>query len=112
APLSVDFANDHMYVAGATTVDSFAVHGGSVDWLDGTADLRLANGSAPPAGSTAQVGAAGDTQLLVTLKADPDPGTVDVVALDRAGRVTGAAPTAVSAPQGALAPFGFATYED
>jgi hypothetical protein len=112
APLSVDFANDHMYVAGATTVDSFAVHGGSVDWLDGTADLRLANGGVPPAGSTAQVGAAGDTQLLVTLKADPDPGTVDVVALDRAGRVTGTAPTAVSAPQGALAPFGFATYED
>src|SRR6202035_4409120 len=27
APVSVDFGNDHMYVAGATTVDSFAMCG-------------------------------------------------------------------------------------
>jgi hypothetical protein len=87
------------------------VHGGSVDWLDGTADLRLAGGATPPAGSTAQVGALDASQLLVTLKTDPDPGTVDVVALD-AGRVTGSAPAAVSAPQGTLTPFGFATEED
>jgi hypothetical protein len=53
----------------------------------------------------------GDRQLLVTLKTDPDPGTVDIIALDR-GRVGGSAPTAVSAPGGALAPFGFATYPD
>ena len=52
-----------------------------------------------------------DKQLLVTLKTDPDPGTVDVVSLDD-GRVTGAIPTAVSAPQGTLAPFGFAVYRD
>ena len=26
APVSVDFGNDHMYVAGATTVDSFVMH--------------------------------------------------------------------------------------
>jgi hypothetical protein len=49
--------------------------------------------------------------LLVTLKTDPDPGTVDVIGLD-GGRVSGAAPTAVSAPDGTLAPFGFATYPD
>ena len=36
------------------------------------------------------------TQLLVTLKTDPEPGTVDVVALDR-GRVTGSSPIAVPA---------------
>jgi DNA-binding beta-propeller fold protein YncE len=107
APVSVDFANDHLYVAGATTVDSFAIHGGSVDWLDGTADLRLAGGGQPPAGSTAQVGALDDHQLLITLKADPDPGTVDVVSLER-GRVTENAPAAVSAPAGSLTPFGFA----
>ena len=111
APVSVDFGNDHLYVAGATTVDSFVLHGGSVDGLDGTADLSLAGGGAPPAGSTAQVGALDDTKLLVTLKADPDPGTVDVVTLDR-GRVTGAAPAAISAPQGTLTPFGFAVYDD
>ena len=27
APVSVDFGNDHLYVAGATTVDSFVLHG-------------------------------------------------------------------------------------
>jgi hypothetical protein len=110
APVSVDFGNDHMYVAGATTVDSFAMHGGSIQWLDGTADLRLATGVAPPAGSTAQVGVVGNTQLLVTLKADPDPGTVDVIALED-GRVIGTA-AAVSAPDGTLTPFGFAPYAD
>ena len=37
APLSVDFGNDHMYVAGATTIDSFVFEHDSVGWLDGTA---------------------------------------------------------------------------
>jgi hypothetical protein len=110
APLSVDFANDHMYVAGATTVDSFVVRGGSVQFLDGTASLSLAGGGLPPAGATAQVGAVSDKQLLVTIKTDPTPGTVDVVALDH-GRVTGT-PTAVSAPAGTLTPFGFTTFRD
>ena len=67
--------------------------------------------ASPPAGSTGQVGVARRRQLLVTLKADPDPGTVDVVSLDR-GRVTGSAPTAVVGADGSLAPFGFATYPD
>jgi len=111
APVSVDFGNDHLYVAGATTVDSFVLHQDSVQSLDGTTALELAGGGTPPAGSTGQVGVIGDGQLLVTLKTDPDPGTVDVIDLDR-GRVSGSAPTAVSAPSGALAPFGFATYPD
>jgi hypothetical protein len=110
APVSVDFGNHHMYVAGTNTVDSFALHD-DLAWLDGTAGLALAGGAIPPAGSTAQVGVIDEKQLLVTLKADPDPGTVDVVSLDR-GRVTGSAPTAVSAPEGTLAPFGFAVYKD
>ena len=110
-PVSADFGNDHLYVAGATTVDSFVLHENSVEGLDGTTDLALAGGGVPPAGSTAQVGVIGEKQLLVTLKADPDPGTVDIIALDR-GRVIGSAPTAVSAPDGSLTPFGFATYED
>lgn len=111
APVSVDFGNDHLYVAGATTVDSYLVRQHSVEWLDGTSDLALAGGGTPPAGSTAQVGVVGERQLLVTLKTDPDPGTVDIIALDR-GRVSGSAPTAVSAPDGTLTPFGFATYPD
>jgi hypothetical protein len=111
APVSIDFANDHMYVAGATTVDSFVIHHNNVEWLDGTASLELAAGGAPPAGSTAQVGAVDERRLLVTLKTDPDPGTVDVVPL-RDGAITGAAPVAVSAPAGTLTPFGFSVYPD
>ena len=111
APVSIDFANDHMYVAGATTVDSFVIRHNSVEWLDGTASLELATGGAPPAGSTAQVGAVDERRLLVTLKTDPDPGTVDVVRL-RDGAITGAAPVAVTAPAGTLTPFGFSVYPD
>jgi len=111
APVSVDFGNDHLYVAGATTVDSFVVHDDSVEWLDGTTELALAGGGIPAPGSTAQVGVISARQLLVTVKTDPDPGTVDVVALEQ-GRVARLAPTAVSAPQDTLAPFGFATYPD
>jgi hypothetical protein len=110
-PLSIDFGNDHMYVAGASTVDSFAIQGGRVEWLDGTTGLVLAGGAAPPDGSTSQVGAINDKQLLVTLKSDPDPGTVDVVTLED-GRIVGSVPDAVPAPAGSLAPFGFAVYPD
>jgi len=111
APVSVDFANDHMYVAGATTVDSFVIHRNNVDWLDGTASLELVGGGAPPNGSAAQVGAIDERRLLVTLKTDPDPGTVDVVRL-RDGAIVGAAPVAVGAPAGTLTPFGFSVYPD
>ncbi len=111
APVSVDFGNDHLYVAGATTVDSFVLRENSVEWLDGTTNLAVAGGGAPAAGETSQVGVISAEQLLVTIKTDPTPGTVDVVALHR-GRVTGVAPTAVSAPQGSLAPFGFSIYPD
>jgi hypothetical protein len=111
APVSIDFGNDHMYVAGATTVDSFAMNRNDVEWKDGTTSLELAGGGVPPAGSTAQAGVLSERQLLVTLKTDPDPGTVDIVAL-RDGAVTGAAPKAVSAPDGTLTPFGFVVNRD
>src|SRR5215831_13885019 len=111
APVSIDFGNDHMYVAGATTVDSFVLHENRVGGLDGTTSLELVGGTVPPGGSTAQVGVVDERQLLVTLKTDPTPGTVDVVALDH-GAVIGAAPTVVSAPTGTLTPFGFAVYPD
>ena len=112
APVSIDFGNEHMYVAGATTVDSFAVHDNNVDeWRDGTTFLELSGGGAPPSGSTAQVGVVDERHVLVTLKTDPDPGTVDVVSLDE-GAVTGGLPVAVSAPAGTLTPFGFSVYPD
>jgi hypothetical protein len=110
APVSVDFGNNHMYVAGATTVDSFVVHQNRVEWLDGTAWLELAGGGVPPDGSTAQVGVVNERRLLVTLKTDPDPGTVDIIRLSD-GAVNGAV-SAVSAPDGTLTPFGFSVYPD
>jgi hypothetical protein len=110
SPVSVDFGNDHMYVAGATTVDSFVMHQNNVEWLDGTTWLELAGGGVPPNGSTAQVGVLNDRRLLVTLKTDPDPGTVDILPLHD-GALTGAV-SAVSAPVGTLTPFGFSVYPD
>ena len=111
APVSVDFGHDHLYVAGTSTVDSFVVHGHRVEWMDGTTGLELAGGGVPPNGSTAQVGVLNERRLLVTLKTDPEPGTVDIVSL-RDGAITGAAPVAVSAPAGTLTPFGFSVYPD
>jgi hypothetical protein len=111
APVSVDFGNGHMYVAGAATIDSFVLNGVTVGELDGTTTLQLASGAVPPAGSTAQVGVVNDRELLVTLKDDPQPGTVDIVALDL-GAVAAQPPTAVSAPAGSLTPFGFSVYPD
>ena len=109
-PVSIDFANGHMYVAGASSVDSFVIHENHVGALDGTTGLVLSGGGIPPNGSTAQVGATDTRTLLVTLKTDPVPGTVDVISLN-GGAISGAA-TAVSAPSGTLTPFGFSVYPD
>jgi hypothetical protein len=111
APVSIDFGNGHMYVAGTATVDSFVMRGDHVGALDGTAPLALAGGGTPPDGSTAQVGVIDAGHLLVTLKTDPTPGTVDVVALEE-GVVTGETPDAVAAPSASLTPFGFSVYPD
>jgi hypothetical protein len=111
SPVSIDFGNGHMYVAGATSVDSFRVRDGVVEWMDGTTALELFGGGVPPPGSTAQVGVINESQLLVTLKTDPTPGTVDVVTLNN-GAIAGAVPNAVSAPGGSLTPFGFSVYPD
>jgi hypothetical protein len=111
SPVSIDFGNGHMYVAGATSIDSFRVREGFVEWMDGTTALELAGGGVPPPGSTAQVGVINHSQLLVTLKTDPTPGTVDVVTLND-GAIAGTAPKAVSAPTGSLTPFGFSVYPD
>jgi hypothetical protein len=109
-PVSVDFANGHMYVAGATSVDSFVVNGSHVGAMDGTTGLVLAGGGLPSNGSTAQVGAADSQTLIVTLKTDPIPGTVDVIPLMHGG-VSGIS-SPVSVPSGTLAPFGFSVYPD
>jgi len=109
-PVSVDFSNDHLYVAGDTTVDSFEIHGHHVGRLDGTTRLALAGGGVVNPGATAQIGVVSPESLLVTIKTDPIPGTVDVIRL-RDGAVFGTA-DAVSAPSGTLTPFGFSVYPD
>jgi len=108
-PVSIDFGNDHMYVAGDTNLDSFALNGNHVGHLDGTTPLVLASG-ALASGGTAQVGVADEHSVLVTIKTDPIPGTVDVIHLND-GAVSGAA-VAVTAPSGTLTPFGFSVYPD
>jgi hypothetical protein len=80
--------------------------------MDGSAALQLAGGGTPSDGSTAQVGVRDRRSILVTLKTDPDPGTVDVIWLDDDGAVRNVAPTAVSAPAGTLTPFGFSVFPD
>lgn len=110
SPVSVDFSNDHLYVAGDTTVDSFEIHGHHVGRLDGTTRLALAGGGVVNPGSTAQIGVVNPESLLVTIKTDPIPGTVDVIHLKN-GAVFGM-PDAVSAPSGTLTPFGFSVYPD
>ena len=110
SPVSITFSQNHLYVAEATQVESFLLssHGGVK--RDGGTHLVLVGGAVPPVGSTAQVGLVPHS-LLITLKTDPIPGTVDVVALNQAGAIIGAA-TPVSAPAGTLTPFGFSVLGD
>src|SRR3989442_9846269 len=76
APVSIDFGNDHMYVAGSTTIDSFEVRHDNVVGRDGSAALELAGGGPPPLGRTAPEGVRGKQSPLGTLKTRPLPGTL------------------------------------
>ena len=111
APVSIDFGNDHMDVAGATTVDSFAIT------TTPSASLTAPPGlSWPPVGrhqrgSTAQVGVINDRRLIVTRRLILIQAPSMWYGL-RGGAVSGAAPTAVSGPAGSLTPFRFAVYRD
>ncbi|AYV84802.1 MAG: hypothetical protein Hyperionvirus40_6 [Hyperionvirus sp.] len=107
SPVSIDFGFNHMYVAGVTTVDSFSLE---CFERDGTVQLVLEQGGGPGVGSTSQVGVV-KKELLVTLKNDPNPGTVDVITLRDDGSVSGKV-TPVLAPPGTRAPFGFNVFKD
>lgn len=107
APVSIDFGYDHMYVAGDTTVDSFSLDNFE---KDGTARLILIEGTIPNPGSTAQIGVLRD-KLLVTLKTDPNPGTINIIPLREDGSVSKKV-KAVGAPPNTLTPFGFNVMED
>ena len=72
APVSVDFGNDHMYVAGATTVDSFALHGNNVG-VEGWHDLAgIGRGRPSPERQHGASRRGTDRHVLVTLKIRPD----------------------------------------
>jgi hypothetical protein len=108
APVSIDFGHGHMYVAGATTVDSYSLHNDLA--RDGTANLVLTEGGTPPLGSTSQVGVV-QNKLLVTLKTDPSPGTVDIISLNNGGAISGTVKP-VAGPTGSQTPFGFTVFND
>ncbi len=97
-PVSVAFGKDHLYVLGATLLESHRLERGSVrPDADGFVALLAADGSA------AQVGVTGD-QLIATEKS----GAVEVVQL-RDGAVAGP-PTGVALPNDVRdTPFGLVT---
>ena len=96
-PVSVAFGKDHLYVLGTAFVESHRIAGQQVDAsVDGSAALRLGDGSA------AQVGVVAD-RLLITEKNN----VVETVAL-RGGAISG--PTEeVPLPAGSETPLGLAT---
>ena len=101
-PVSVAFGHGHLYILGATSVEShqlfdFGVSPGS----DGISTLLKADGSA------AQVGVL-EKQLIVTEKSN----TIETISLSDEGAVTGT-PTLVSnIPTNVNVPFGLVTRDD
>lgn len=97
-PVSVAFGKDHLYVLGATTVESHRLNSDGIDTIaDGIVSLLVGDGSA------AQVGVAGD-QLIVTEKS----GTIEVVQLESG--VASGFPTSVTLPADSRdTPFGLVT---
>lgn len=96
-PVSVAFGNEHLYVLGTATVESYRVAVDGVEAADGTVRLLQADASA------AQVGVVGD-ELLVTEKS----GAIERIQL-RAGAVFGTPGALNLSPDLGNEPFGFAT---
>ncbi|HUB82535.1 MAG TPA: hypothetical protein VMB03_27245 [Bryobacteraceae bacterium] len=95
-PVSVAFGNDHLYVLGATEVESHWMFGPFANTgADGSAKLLVADGSA------AQVVVA-DGQLLITEKSNQ----VETVALASDGQIDGAATAVKNIPANVNTPFG------
>ena len=98
-PVSVAFGHGHLYILGATTVESHPVYEFGVGpGADGLATLLKADGSA------AQVGVL-ENQLILTEKSN----TIETVNLSRDGAVTGAPSLVSNIPSNVNAPFGLIT---
>jgi hypothetical protein len=99
-PVSVAFANDHLYILGTTTVASHPIYGSDIaSNPDGVIPLLLADGSA------AQVGVVRG-QLVITEKSN----TIETVNLNHDGAVTGVATLVQNIPANVNAPFGLVTH--
>jgi len=102
SPLSVAFGHGHLYVLGATVVESHAISDYGVDaGIDGSAGLIKADGSA------AQVGVL-EHQLILTEKSN----AIESVNLDGRGAIRGTASLVQNIPQNVNAPFGLVTRGD
>jgi hypothetical protein len=99
SPVSVAFGHDHLYVLGATTIESHRFFGSNVSaGPDGMATLLKADGS------SAQVGFVED-HLIVTEKSN----VIETVALNGDGAVTGAPTLVQNIPTNVNTPFGLVT---
>jgi len=95
-PVSVAFGRDHLYILGATRVESHRLLGSSVaESADGSAMLLKADGSA------AQVGVVPNA-LVITEKSN----VIETVALNGDGSIAGPATLVRNIPANVDAPFG------
>ena len=102
SPLSVAFGHDHLYVLGATTVESHKIYGSFTSTsADGVVRLLKADGS------SAQVGVVGN-ELIIAEKSN----VMETVALNADGAVAGAATLVQNIPANVDAPFGLVTRGD
>jgi len=99
SPLSVAFGDEHLYILGATTVESHRIFGSDVSSSsDGVVTLLKADGSA------AQVGVL-PNQLIITEKSN----TIETVNLLPGGAVSGVPTLVKNIPTNVNAPFGLVT---
>lgn len=99
SPVSVAFHRDHLYILGATKVESHKIDGSYVNPNpDGEAALVIADGSA------AQVGVV-ETQLIITEKSN----MIESVNLLPDGAITGVATPVANIPANVNTPFGLVT---
>jgi hypothetical protein len=102
SPVSVAFGNDHLYILGATEVESHRIFGSSVNPVpDGEVSLVVADGSA------AQVGAL-PTQVVITEKSN----MIETVNLLPEGAVGGIATPVQNIPANVNTPLGLITRGD
>ena len=101
-PVSVAFANDHLYILTATYIESHRIGRLGVEsHADGKARLVVGDGSA------AQVGALWN-QLVISEKSN----AIETVDLNGDGAVTGTTQSVANIPSNVNAPFGLATRGD